>query len=257
MDGRNRLLACREAGQEPRFVEWLETFAGAIPVDRWIWSLNVERRHLTPDQIAWAVVQRRAWEEEKSARDRQVAAGKQFHKGSPKVVLESPQPLPPPAGKTRTKLAKESGVSEDKIRQALAVQKLSGQERVAPELAEQLKNGAVKLRDVIKRAEAAPAAATRRTRSKARRARAQGKDAATPTKRQQAIQTTAKRRMVEALSQLRGVCRGLSELNMTAVRHVCTAEETATWAAIARNAGKELRLFSSKLASTKEKISES
>jgi hypothetical protein len=56
-----------------------------------------------------------------------VEAGKQFHKGSPKVVVESPQPLPPPAGKTRTKLAKESGVGEHKIRQALTVQKLAGQ----------------------------------------------------------------------------------------------------------------------------------
>jgi hypothetical protein len=58
--------------------------------------------------------------------------------------------------------------------------------------------------------------------------------------------------MVEALSQLRGACRGLSELNTTAVRRACTAEETATWAAIARNAAKELRLFSSKLESTHE-----
>jgi hypothetical protein len=230
-----------------------------MPVDHWIWSLNVERRHLTPDQIAWATVQRRAWEEEKSARDRQVEAGKQFHKGSPKVMAESPQPLPPPAGKTRTRLAKESGVSEDKIRQALAVQKLSDQQRVAPELAEQLKNGTVKLHDVIKRAEAAvPAPATRRARAKpSRRARAQEKDAAPLTKRQQAIDAAAKRRMVEALSQLRGACRGLSELNAIAVRRACTAEEIGTWAAIARNAAKELRLFSSKLESTKEKANES
>jgi hypothetical protein len=241
VDGRNRLLACREAGVEPRFVEWQQTYTGAMPVDRWIWSLNVERRHLTPDQIAWAVVQRRAWQEKKSAHDRQVEAGKQFHKGSPKVVAETPQPLPPPNGRTRANLAKESGVSEDKIRQALAVQRLAVQERVAPELTEKLKNGAVKLHDVIKRAEAAPAPAP-----------APMKDAATRTKRQQAIDAAGKRRMVEALSQLRGACRGLSGLNAIAVRRACTAEETATWAAIARNAAKELRLFSSKLESTKE-----
>jgi len=249
VDGRNRLLACREAGVEPRFVDWRQAYTGAMPVDCWIWSLNVERRHLTPDQIAWAIVQRRAWQEEKAARDRQAEAGKQFHKGSPKVPVEPPEPLLGAKGETRELLAKEAGVSTNKVRQALAVQKLASQERVAPSVMEQLKNGAVKLHDVIKRAEAAPPPAPA---SEPAPVPAPINDAATRTKRQQAIDGAAKRRMVEALSQLRGACRGLSELNVIAVRRACTAEEIATWAAIARNAAKELRLFSSKLESTKE-----
>lgn len=249
VDGRNRLLACRKAGVEPRFVDWRQTYTGAMPVDCWIWSLNVERRHLTPDQIAWAIVQRRAWQEEKAARDRQAEAGKQFHKGSPKVPVEPPEPLLGAKGETREVLAKEAGVSTNKVRQALAVQKLASQERVAPSVMEQLKNGAVKLHDVIKRAEAVPALAPA---PEPAQAPAPTKGADAPTKRQRTIDAAAKRRMVEALSQLRGACRGLSELNVIAVRRACTAEEIATWAAIARDAARQLRLLSSKLESTSE-----
>jgi len=74
----------------------------------------------------------------------------------------------------------------------------------------------------------------------------------TATKRQKEIDGVAKRRMIDALSQIRGHCRGLSELSVFAVRHACAAEEISTWAEIAHNAAKELRLFSTKLASTKE-----
>jgi hypothetical protein len=247
VDGRNRLLACREAGVEPRFVEWRQTYTGTMPLDCWIWSLNVERRHLTPDQIAWAIVQRRAWQEEKAARDRQAEAGKQFHKGSPKVPVEPPEPLLGAKGETRDVLAKEAGVSTNKVRQALVVQKLASQERVSPSVMEQLKNGAVKLHDVIKRAEAVPA-----PEPTPGPALVSTNAIEAPTKRQQTIDAAAKRRMVEALSQLRGACRGLSELNVIAVRRACRAEETATWVAIAREAAKQLRLFSSKLESTCE-----
>ena len=151
--------------------------------------------------------------------------------------MEPPQGLPE-AGKVREVLAKEAGTSANKIRQALAVQKLAVQERVTPELAEQLKNGAVKLHDVIKRAAPPPAPAP-----VPEPPPAPAKDAATRTERQQMIDGAAKRRMVDALSQFRGACRGLSELNAIAVRRACTAEEIATWAAIARGAAKELCLF--------------
>lgn len=254
VDGRNRLLACRKAGVEPRFVDWRQTYTGAMPVDCWIWSLNVERRHLTPDQIAWAIVQRRAWQErqaamarEKSGKSADGTAGGRGHKKNPQV--EPPEGFSGPTGETREVLAREAGTTTNKIRQALAVQKLADQERVAPELAEQLKNGTVKLHDVIKRAETVP---VRAPAAAPVPEPAPPMDAAARTKRQQAIDGAAKRRMVEALSQLRGACRGLSELNTAAVRRACTAEETATWAAIARNTAKELRLFSSKLESTKE-----
>lgn len=267
VDGRNRLVACREAGVEPHFVRWRELYTGEMPVDRWIWSLNVERRHLTPDQIAWAIVQRRAWEEGRAARDRQVEAGKRggetAGRGRPKadsLPVEAPEPYREPtadrhpdakpksrdrSGEVRTKLAKEAGTSINKIRQALAVQGLAKQQKVRPEVAEQLKQGTVKLHEVLNQVDVAavpPPLVSRRecVSSDAR------------TKRQKEIDAAAKRRTIDALSQIQGLCRGLLELNTAAVRQACTAEETATWAAIARNAARTLRLFSTKLASTKE-----
>lgn len=81
VDGRNRLLACREAGIEPRFAEWSRIYQGPMPLARWIWSVNGERRHLSIDQITAAQVAIKAWEEQEAARQRQIDAGKQFHKG--------------------------------------------------------------------------------------------------------------------------------------------------------------------------------
>lgn len=49
LDGRNRLLACKEAGVKPVFTEWKED--GVSPV-AWVVSLNLKRRHLTPAQRA-------------------------------------------------------------------------------------------------------------------------------------------------------------------------------------------------------------
>ena len=47
LDGRNRFVACRKAGIEPRFVE----FAGGDPF-KYVWDANAERRHLEQFQRA-------------------------------------------------------------------------------------------------------------------------------------------------------------------------------------------------------------
>ena len=48
LDGRNRLRACEIADVPPRFVEW----GGAGSVTRWIFSMNLHRRHLSASQRA-------------------------------------------------------------------------------------------------------------------------------------------------------------------------------------------------------------
>ena len=49
LDGRNRLLACAEAGVDPRFQEWEPN--GITPT-AWVVSQNLTRRHLTKGQAA-------------------------------------------------------------------------------------------------------------------------------------------------------------------------------------------------------------
>jgi hypothetical protein len=251
VDGRNRLLACREAGQEPRFAQWREVYAGPMSIARWIWSTNAARRNLTVTQMLALEIEVQGWEAREAARQRQAEAGKHGSEGgrgnrktlatNPSQGFSQPEQVAPPkrAPDVRAKLATATGASQHKVQQALNVQK------AAPELLKQVAHGTLTLCEAEKQAKAkraAPAPAP---------APAPSKTTAISTKRQQAIGAASKRRMVEALSQLRGVCRGLSELNASAVRNACTAEEITTWAAIARNAAKELRLFGSKLESTK------
>ena len=249
VDGRNRLLACRSADVEPRFVQWRDTYTGEMPIDCWIWSLNVERRHLTTDQIAWAVVQRRAWKQKQESLQAQIAAGREGGKeggrGHKKTLpVEPPEGFPKrsTAGEIREVLAREAGVSGNKIRQALEVQKLAKDQKVGPEVSEKLRQGTVKLHEVLKQANPSPARPPAAAVAKA--------SANAPANRHDPV---AKRRMVAALSEIRGHCRGLSELDASAICRVCSAEEAATWAEMARKAASALRLFSRKLAAcTKE-----
>jgi phage N-6-adenine-methyltransferase len=131
VDGRNRLKACTEVGVEPRFTEF-EMLHLDCTVEQYIFSTNVQRRHLTDDQRA-AIVLR--WRERLAAeaKERQKEGGKIAGRGRAKVVADSPQPLP--SGKTRTKLAELAHVSEHKIKLAEQVQKSQ------PELIQKVSDG--------------------------------------------------------------------------------------------------------------------
>ena len=51
LDGRNRVLACRAAGVEPRFVEWQANGNDTSPI-AWVISQNIKRRSLNATQKA-------------------------------------------------------------------------------------------------------------------------------------------------------------------------------------------------------------
>ncbi len=239
VDGRNRLLACREAGIEPRFAEWSRIYQGPMPLARWIWSVNGERRHLSIDQITAAQVAIKAWEEQEAARQRQIDAGKQFHKGRRKVVTGRSQPLPEAAGRVREKLAQEIGVSQRKVGQALAIQKAD------PELLKQVAQGKLALREAASQVKGTPGPLAQAPTGELPPVPASAPE--NTSKRRQMIENAAKRRMIDGLSHIQGACRGLSRLDLSAVLNACTEEETRTWAAIARNAARDLRAVASKL----------
>ena len=53
IDGRNRYLACLEAGVQPRFTEWQsQPSSGGDPLPELALSLNLHRRHLNESQRA-------------------------------------------------------------------------------------------------------------------------------------------------------------------------------------------------------------
>jgi hypothetical protein len=64
-DGRNRYVACRQAGVAPRFREW----GGTGSLVSWVLSVNLHRRHLTDQQRAVVAAKAKAaFESEASAR---------------------------------------------------------------------------------------------------------------------------------------------------------------------------------------------
>ncbi|HWQ55081.1 MAG TPA: ParB N-terminal domain-containing protein [Bryobacteraceae bacterium] len=174
VDGRNRLLACRKAGVEPQCVEWRETYHGPMTLARWIWSVNAERRHMTVDQIVAAHILVRGWEEREAARQRKAEGQKQGGEtagnGRPKAdsfpmnssgsysepgaaaatLAAAPQEKPqaPDLGDTRAKLAKEIGVSQHKVQQAMNVHK------VDPAALNEVARGTIRLREAEKRVRA-------------------------------------------------------------------------------------------------------
>lgn len=161
LDGRNRFEACRRAGVEPRFID----FVGGNPWDH-VWSLNAERRHLPPGQKAVLAIKRAAasegWraEQEKRradanrARARAAEGNQNAAKNSapPRGGRPTPPPPAPPVSPRReaAAIAKSANVSTRTVERARALQK------AAPERFEAVARGEVELHKAlgeVKRAE--------------------------------------------------------------------------------------------------------
>lgn len=132
LDGRARLRACKLAKVEPRFIEF-ESLGLKVTWQDYLWSTNVERRHLTADQRAvlgfeWAKVLKA------EARERQLTALRTGEKtgGDGK------------SNATRREIAKRAFVTTHKVQQVEVVKKH------APQLAAKVASGKMKLRDAAK-----------------------------------------------------------------------------------------------------------
>jgi hypothetical protein len=85
VDGHNRMLACRQAGIKPSFIEWRTLYQGTQSLPGWIWSTNAERRNLTLDQYVAVQVALQSWKDrDAAARQKMIEAGKQGGRGHKK-----------------------------------------------------------------------------------------------------------------------------------------------------------------------------
>ncbi len=147
LDGRNRLAMCKMLGLDPKVIEFRQVVGGDIGdeehtlvISEWILAKNLARRNLSQDQQAAVVVEVNRWAIANEAR--QEAERSRFQEGNKggqggdrksekaksTVKANSPSPLISTrdtkemhANSTRAKLAKASGVSESKIRQATVI----------------------------------------------------------------------------------------------------------------------------------------
>ena len=219
LDGRNRVRACEKLGK-PVKQRQFETLCLSMSPEEYIWSLNILRRHLTNDQKAAIQME---FAEAVAAEGKRAMAegGKKAAPGKPAKGLNECSNLSPapPKHVTREKLATQAGISTRKIQEAALVAK------TAPDLLPEVRAGNITLPQAIRQAEGR----------------------AEPTKRKAIIENAAKNKMVTVLSGIRGMCRGLTEINMPALCEACIGEEAVTWAKSARESARNLRVFASLL----------
>lgn len=125
LDGRNRYRACVDLGLEPAFRD----YQGESPVS-FVWSLNVERRHLSKSQHAAIGVEMLPLFQEEAKKRQQVhgntAPGKSLTRNSEEV-----------SGEAASQAAAIVGVDRSYIYDAKAVKEAD------PALFEEIKNGTV------------------------------------------------------------------------------------------------------------------
>jgi ParB family chromosome partitioning protein len=135
LDGRNRLLACKAAGVEPTFTEWVQNGVSAVA---WVVSVNLKRRHLSSGQRAAVAVEAKPLLEDE-AKQRQLAGLKQ-NRSIKNDSTDSPHRQP----QVSKQVAKQCSVSEGYV---YAAQKV----READEkLFQRVKAGTISLPDAQK-----------------------------------------------------------------------------------------------------------
>ncbi len=123
LDGRNRFAACRLAGVEPRFLEWLPT--EQTPTE-FVLSINLKRRQLTPSQRAAIAISALPLLQEEAKERQRLLNGK----------TQLPVKLPEAEkGEAREKAAAALSVSPSYVQAAKKIQ------AEAPEKFESLLNG--------------------------------------------------------------------------------------------------------------------
>mgnify|MGYP000598567679 CR=1 FL=1 len=136
IDGRNRYLACRELGIEPKIREW-EPVNGAELVD-FVISLNLQRRHLTASQKALVAVDSLPFYEEK-AHKRKLSALKSGNNAPDWALIPERE-----RGRARDAAASVFGVSGRYVGYAKQISSTD------PDLAQEIRDGKKTITEAIK-----------------------------------------------------------------------------------------------------------
>jgi hypothetical protein len=229
LDGRNRMRACDRLGRPVRQVQW-DTLGLSISPEAFIWSKNVQRRHLSDGQRA-AIAETWRPQLEAEAIRAMVAGGgdKKSEEAKKSGMTERSYPIAPKPT-TRKQLAVLADVSERKIQQAATVA------RDAPELLEEVKAGKISLLEAVKQAEAKPQPQ---------------KHAEVSVRPMRVIDVkAAKRRVIAFLSSIEGSCDGLGRVRIDLILSAFPEDELEQWAAKAAELSNRLRSFGRKLRNT-------
>jgi hypothetical protein len=230
LDGRNRLAACKMAGVSPRYEQ--ADFREGDSLISYVVSLNLKRRHLSDRQRA-AIAARLTPMVHIEAETRRKARN-----ASPTPLISATSPTPlisgatsPTPKKGRSLRSNEStsiaagimNVGRSAVEQAAAVMKRDSKEF------ERIMTG-----------ETSPGTAYKKVMA----------DAA--TKRKPLLvgkrhQNFAKRKVVEILSHVRGLCRALAMVNIPAALAALTEAEKKTWTKNAKESMGALREFTGHL----------
>lgn len=209
LDGRNRDIACREAGVEPRF----EDANGIGSPILYVVSKNLHRRHLTVSQRA-AIAAEVAEMLRPEAKARQEAVrwkpGEKGGRATSKTRSSCSKGL---TGEISKIAAAHLGVGASSVQTAINVRKAD------PVVFEKIKTGELTVPEAQRVIAGQPAKSTR----------------------QGWIEGAEKTRMVSGLSQIRGICVGLRSLKMKNL--VLEDDERKLWRKTALDLSRELREF--------------
>ena len=215
LDGRNRMEACKISSVEPRYSDLTEFILSPVV---YVLSKNLHRRQLTVSQRA-AIAAEALPMLEQEAKKTQGGASR-FGSGP---IGQKPR------GSSRSIAAKESNVGEGSVGRAARVM------REAPEEFAKVKTGEIPVGAAYN---ALPSVSHKKEETEPEKP---------PTERGAAIANALKRRMIEGLSTMKGLSRGLSELDIKKLRKQCDEKEIALWSKTAQSISFQVRTFSENL----------
>jgi len=140
LDGRTRLKICEELRIRPKKVQFKDLNVSVSPA-QWIMDINYHRRNLTNDQrlAIYTKFQKLEEQKEREEEDREVSGRKQ-----PKTGPRGGRPSN--GGREREKIAKATGQSQHRAKLMVKLAKAN------PELATEVEEGRMNLKEAIKQA---------------------------------------------------------------------------------------------------------